>query len=330
MPLVFVSDMQECYRMAVDLLTGPGPVFLSRIGGSDTDAVIDYFAAVLAASPANIVAERVLPHKGIITQFNGYYDKDKSDEKLLRFCAELLDLYRQCNRLSICQPDWLTTFFPESLHPTLHVSAGDKGLIYRDLLNSIADRQGNVSLWPYTFIERIVEGQWTLFRAFAEALSGLRVLVVSPFACSITTNFRQRKNFFKKYDYPEFELLTLNVPITYSGLPDNHYPDHDWFATSAALQQKIRQTEFDVALLGCGSYAMPLGVFIEQTMRRKSVFVGGVLQLFFGLLGRRYLNPYFLDQINAEYFIRPLEAANYRSQVNVAEGYPRDAFGAYF
>jgi hypothetical protein len=75
---------------------------------------------------------------------------------------------------------------------------------------------------------------------------------------------------------------------------------------------------------------MPLGVFIEQTMRRKAVFVGGVLQLFFGLLGRRYMNPYFLDQINAEYFIRPLESDNYRVQVDVPEGYPRDAFGAYF
>jgi hypothetical protein len=75
---------------------------------------------------------------------------------------------------------------------------------------------------------------------------------------------------------------------------------------------------------------MPLGVFIEQTMHRKAVFVGGVLQLFFGILGRRYDNPYFLDQINAEHFIRPVEVERYRDQVNVPEEYPRDAFGAYF
>ncbi len=330
MPLDFVRDVQQCHRLAVDLLTGPEPGFLSRIGGSDTDAVIDYFAAIQAASPAHVVAERVLPHARIITQFNGYYDKDGSDEKVLRFCAEMLSLYRQCKRLTICQPDWLTTFFPESIHPVLRVPAGDKAGIYRDLLDSIATRQGNVSLLPYTFVERIVEGQWTLFRAFSEALTGRRVLVVSPFARSITENFRNRKKFFKNYEYPEFELLTLNVPITYAGLPDDHYPDRDWFATSAALQHRTRQTDFDIALLGCGSYAMPLGVFIEQTMRRKAVFVGGVLQLFFGLLGRRYMNPYFLGQINAEHFIRPMEADRYRAQVDVAEDYPRDAFGAYF
>ncbi len=330
MPLDFVMDSQQCHRLAVNLLTGPDPVFLARIGGSDTDAVVAYFAAVQAGKSAQLVAEYVLPHARILKQFNGYYDKAGSDENVLRFCAEMLDLYRRCGRLTICQPDWLTTFFPDSLHPTWHVSAGDKAQIYRRLLDSIAARQGTVTLWPYTFIERIVEGRWTLFRAFAEALSGRRVLVISPFARSIVGNFDRRKRFFKHYDYPDFELLTLNVPITYADLPADHYPDQDWFATATALQQQIQKMDFDVALMGCGSYAMALGVFIEQTMRRKAVFVGGVLQLFFGLMGRRYMNPYFLDQINAEAFIRPVEADRYREQVNVAEEYPRDAFGAYF
>ena len=330
MPLDFVADLQQCHRLAVDLLTGRNSGFLSRIGGSDTDAVVDYFGALQAANPAQSMTDRVLPHKGIITIFNGYYDRDELDAKVLRFCAELLGLYRSCNRLSICQPDWLTTFFPDSIHPVLHVSAGDKAWIYRRLLDSIAAQQGSVSLWPYTYIERVVEGQWTLFRAFAEALPGRRVLVISPFARSIKANFDKRHSFFKNYDYPDFELVTLNVPITYSDLPDDHYPDHDWFSTAARLQQQIQQIDFEIALLGCGSYAMPLGVFIEQAMRRKAVFVGGVLQLFFGILGRRYMNPYFLNQINADHFIRPIEADRYQAQIVVDDNYPRDAFGAYF
>jgi len=182
MPLDFVTDFQRCHRLAVDLLAGPDPGFLARIGGSDTDAVVDYFAAIQAGSPSQIVRERVLRHTDIIAQFNGYYDKDRSDAKVLRFCTEMLSLYKRCSRLSICQADWLTTFFPESIHPSFHVSAGDKEQIYRDLLKSIADRQRDVSLLPYPYIERVVEGQWTLFRAFAETLSGRRVLVVSPFA----------------------------------------------------------------------------------------------------------------------------------------------------
>ena len=244
MPLDFVTDFQRCHRLAVDLLAGPDPGFLARIGGSDTDAVVDYFAAIQAGSPSQIVRERVLRHTDIIAQFNGYYDKDRSDAKVLRFCTEMLSLYKRCSRLSICQADWLTTFFPESIHPSFHVSAGDKEQIYRDLLKSIADRQRDVSLLPYPYIERVVEGQWTLFRAFAETLSGRRVLVVSPFARSITKNFDNRKSFLKNYDYPEFGLLTLNVPITYSGLPDDHYPHHDWFATAAAMQQQIQQMDF--------------------------------------------------------------------------------------
>ena len=330
MPLDFVADPRHCHELAVGLLTGQEPVFLSRIGGSDTDAVIEYFAAIQSSSPAYVVEQRLQRHARIIAEFNGYYDKSGSPQKVVRFCAEMLGLYRRCSRLTVCQPDWLTTFFPESIHPSIRVAAGDRAKIFRDLLDSIGEQNGSVSLLPYTFVERIVEGQWTLFRAFSEALSGRRVLVVSPFARSIATNFDRRRSFFRNYDYPEFELLTFNVPITYAGLPDDHYPHDDWFATSTAMQQQIQQIDFDIALLGCGSYAMPLGIFIEQSMRRKAVFVGGALQLFFGILGRRYMNSYFLDQINSEYFIRPLEAGRYRSQVNVAGDYPRDAFGAYF
>jgi hypothetical protein len=74
---------------------------------------------------------------------------------------------------------------------------------------------------------------------------------------------------------------------------------------------------------------MPLGVHIERNLRRKAVYVGGVLQLFFGIAGRRY-GKFFLDQINSENFIFPLERERFLKVISIHEKTPKEAFGAYF
>jgi len=73
-----------------------------------------------------------------------------------------------------------------------------------------------------------------------------------------------------------------------------------------------------------------LGVHIERTLHRKAVYVGGVLQLYFGIMGRRYQNPFFLDQINMENFISPLERERYLKFVTISDETAKETFGAYF
>jgi len=170
----------------------------------------------------------------------------------------------------------------------------------------------------------------TLFNAFAVGLAGKTVLVVSPFSRSIEANFDNRFSFFKNYYYPRFNLVTMNTPITYSGLPLEFYPHNDWFETLASLKEVVRTQRFDIALLACGSYAVPLGRYIEKELGRQAIYVGGVLQLFFGIMGRRYDNQFFLDQINLERFIWPVEKDRYFEHVTIDTNSPREAFGAYF
>jgi hypothetical protein len=157
------------------------------------------------------------------------------------------------------------------------------------------------------------------------------VLVVSPFAESISQNFANRHSFFKhNYIYPEFTLKLINSPITYSGLPEHMYPHDNWQTTVLYLQGEIAATDFDIALLSCGSYAMPLGIYIAEVLQRKAIYVGGVLQLYFGIIGRRYENPWFVGQINRECFIPPIERERYMKFVKVHDHTAREAFGAYF
>ena len=64
------------------------------------------------------------------------------------------------------------------------------------------------------------------------------------------------------------------------------------------LEKRVAAYQFDVALLSCGSYGLPLGHYITHHLGATAIYVGGALQLFFGLRGlrwRREIAPYASD-----------------------------------
>ena len=70
----------------------------------------------------------------------------------------------------------------------------------------------------------------------------------------------------------------------------------------------ISKLEFDVALLGCGGYGLPLCNYIHTEMKKSAIYIGGGLQMMFGVMGNRWeRNEYWKDIINQHNprFIRP-------------------------
>uniref|UniRef100_A0A6C0IJN5 Uncharacterized protein n=1 Tax=viral metagenome TaxID=1070528 RepID=A0A6C0IJN5_9ZZZZ len=47
--------------------------------------------------------------------------------------------------------------------------------------------------------------------------------------------------------------------------------------------EEINKLEFDIALLSCSSYAMYLGDFISNKMKKNSIYIGGVLNVLFNI-----------------------------------------------
>ncbi len=310
------------------------PAFIARIGGSDADAAVEYYDVFTAQGPEAALT-RAIEGFGIVKLFNGFYDRsshptEDDPAKIERFCRLLTDCYRACSDLFVVGAPWLTEFFPDNINPVFQVDTTDVRAKLHKIIDAIAASQNQVRLYPYSFVERLTLGRHTLFHVLSETLGGRRVLVVTPFAESIKVNFHRRHAFFPNYKYPNFDLVTYNTPITYHGLPSEFYPDEDWFATLERIKQEVACLDFDVALLSCGSYAMPLGLFIRDVMRRKAIYVGGCLQLYFGIMGRRYNNPFFIDQINTSAFILPVERERFLAHVKINPETAREAFGAYF
>jgi hypothetical protein len=143
---------------------------------------------------------------------------------------------------------------------------------------------------------------WWQHEPWTAALAGRRVLVVHPFAASIERQLAHRRVLFSDPQVlPEFELLTLRPPLTLGGARDGYT---SWCTALDALLDRASALEFDVALLGCGAYGLPLAAAIKA-MGRPVLHLGGALQLLFGIRGRRWeAMPRFAALMNAAW-VRP-------------------------
>jgi hypothetical protein len=144
---------------------------------------------------------------------------------------------------------------------------------------------------------------WWQPRPWSAALAGRRVLVVHPFAASIESQLAHRQRLFADPAVlPEFELVSLCPPQTLAGATQGYV---SWLAALDELVGRVSALEFDVALLGCGAYGLPLAAAIKQ-MQRPALHLGGALQLLFGIRGRRWqAMPRYAALMN-EFWVRPL------------------------
>ncbi len=327
--IAFVEDAPSIRDRVAAVLSSERPAFLGRIGGSDTDVVLSY-AALRDGGGAEAAWDYLRGKAALVKRYNGFYDRDGGREQLEAYAETVIAAQVGSAQAFLVGPYLLSRFFPQTINPQFKEDYGPFDAAHRFLIDRLDRAHAACSLYPYTFVENIDPRGDDLFALFSKVLAGKRVLIVSPFTDSFKTNFPRRDAVLKGYRFPDFAPLYCTTPITYDGLPSHLYPHRNWSETLDALKSEISGYDFDVALLSCGSYASPLGVHIAETMGRKAVYVGGVLQLLFGVIGRRYRNPYFLQHLNADALIEPVERAKYLPYAHIDEGTAAEGFAAYF
>jgi len=129
---------------------------------------------------------------------------------------------------------------------------------------------------------------------WTKALAGKKVLVVHPFAETIKKQYRKRELIFKNDLLPQFDLITIQAVQSLGG---NASEFKDWFDALNFMKAEIDKHDYDVCLIGCGAYGFPLAAHVKRT-GKKSIHLGGSLQLLFGISGKRWENPNYNDQYN--------------------------------
>jgi hypothetical protein len=135
---------------------------------------------------------------------------------------------------------------------------------------------------------------------WTKALKGKKVLVVHPFSKTIESQFLKRKLLFSDENFlPDFELKTVKAVQSLGGKNDEF---NSWFEALTYMKNEIDKNDYDICLIGCGAYGLPLAAHVKS-MGNKAIHIGGSLQLLFGIKGKRWDG----DNLYNKYWVRPNE-----------------------
>ncbi len=157
---------------------------------------------------------------------------------------------------------------------------------YIDVLASVFYKEKFMPLSPNVkFIQFETVYPFFVNNPWTRSLKGKKVLIIHPCEKTIRQQYAKREKLFDNSDIlPEFTLLTLKSVQSACGEKTKY---KDWFEALDYMKEQINQMVFDVAIIGCGAYGLPLAAHIKR-MGKKAIHIGGGTQLLFGIKGRRW------------------------------------------
>ena len=278
-----------------ELLLSDSPSWIGRNGGSDTDFIEHWDGKTFAH-----------PNVDLMRRLNGYFDQSSSVENLHKFRQMYLDSSRATDLCTV----HMSSIFGKSLD-------GEEYAVNKLKYVYGVDR---IMCW------RFIENCTYFLESFQEWGEGKRILVVSPFSRSINhqTSVDRVGNLHKpQFRFPNCTFVTLDTPITYntnSWECDSRGDTaaENWFDTAEHIFEAIKSVDFDIAWLSCGSYAMYLGPRIKKELRKHSIYVGGMVNVFFNLYNFRYSSTgHDTAVINPAYQIESLENEDLFTEKNL-------------
>lgn len=155
---------------------------------------------------------------------------------------------------------------------------------------------------------------------WSSALAGRRVLVVHPFADSITKQYTEKRRllFADPAVLPDFDLKTLRAVQSIGGAAVEHA---SWFDALRHMCEQIAGVDFDICIIGAGAYGLPLAAFVKK-MGKQAIHLGGVTQILFGIKGRRWEELYAdsTARLFNEHWVRPMPSETPASKDSVENG----------
>jgi hypothetical protein len=156
--------------------------------------------------------------------------------------------------------------------------------------------------------------------SWMSALRGKRLLIVHPFVATFKAQIeRNAKPFKDKEWFQDCTFTLISPPFTLAGNHKNidwqvHYDE-----CIKSISKEVSAHPIDIALVGAGGYGMLLSHHIYSVHAISTIYVGGALQLFFGVIGKRWFNNSKIMELMNDDWIQPVmkdRPQNYRSIEN--------------
>ncbi len=135
------------------------------------------------------------------------------------------------------------------------------------------------------------------------SLKSKNVVVIHPFKKTIENQYKRRNLIWKdKNVLPDFNLRVVKAVQTIAYEKDDRF--NTWFDALEYMYAETMKEDFDVAIIGCGAYGLPLAAKIKKA-GKIAIHLGGATQLLFGIKGRRWDDKTYINQYYNEYWVRP-------------------------
>jgi|GEM_PF-1418767 len=156
-------------------------------------------------------------------------------------------------------------------------------------------------IYPYPFWHKNVLPDWQI------ELKNKKVIIISSFAETIRNQYKKRRKIWKNADIilPEMDLICYKSVVTNGGCVDNRFVD--WQDAVNYMVDNIIKNDFDIALISAGGYGMPLAISLRKA-GYKALQWGGCYQLWFGIMGGRWINDKNIKSFMNEYWVFPTES----------------------
>ena len=321
-----------------ELVTSKKPFYISRLGGTDWQLFVDIYN-----NNEIIKDEHYCSDYKLIFEYAGYYDKSRDKEER----KKNLEIWYKNFKSAILCADHCT------------VGGRDYGKVWTEsTAKTLPVLDNNIIMSSFGYIVELTSPNNFLLNGF-DVLKNKKILIISPFGKQICENYKKNKNIlfekfkfinglsgeqYKDFKYPDFysidyvELFITNNKtmklidnkwvLDKDNRNDYYCPHNNFNETITEIQEKIREKNFDVALIGGGAYTQQLGYFIKTTLKKGSIYMGGALQCYFGIIGRRYIPKY--EKYFNDGWIKPNISKLSNNLKNGINKGPTEAMGAYF
>lgn len=256
------EDPDKASEMIYNLLIQDKPCMIARFGSTEMSAIINYLGVNSQQHSTWKFIQGKQPewwwNKNIMNQmqqWSGFFPP--TPENMQRFGEMMIEDAKEVDVLG----SWI------------------KGEIYmRDYIS----RAQIVHL-------RLLEPFWTNQTPWTKALEGKKILVVHPFAQLILKQYTEKRTllFNKPNILPLFDLQVIQAVQSLGGESNGF---NDWFEALQWMKDEIDKVNYDICLIGCGAYGFPLAAHVKRK-GKKTIHLGGALQLLFGIRGKRWENP---------------------------------------
>ena len=245
------------------------PFFIGRIAGCELKVAYCYQQGNLL----DVVDElRELENNA------GIYTKD--NDSLATYTKQLIESYDHCTVIA----EW-----EQEGKVFAHTGSGQEFITKRIPKTPKIDAR---ALEPYYF-----KDNWM------PSIKGKKILIIHPFSKTFLKQVQNiNKIFPEKKWFEDCKIDFATPPLTLAG---NHQ-NKDWQEHLTPFLESLRdKSDFDIALVAAGGYGMIIADYIFTEMGKSVMYIGGALQIFFGVIGKRWFDNKEIVKLVNDDWIRP-------------------------